>query len=213
MTGEDWKFLNPIIDPDRASAFLQKLNRIAFRLNDDDCIRLIKQNGWVAVPVESADHLSESEEERLLSVIQKKGYEELIAIPFENLKDFPLVSVAPATAEGIAELNWEFSFFWLALFAGEPDWVILGTKSNYFIVAGSPDFVCDFLDCGINDAFSEFYEFFSAYSDSDLLRGYLLSVYNDLHAIYPQLESGSILCVGESKVIASSNSPPITGDR
>ena len=206
MTKENWKFVDPIVDPTRISNFFEKLNEVAFRLSKDDSIRLRKRDGWVAVPVESADHFTESEEKKLLSVIQKNGYEELIAMPFERLKDFPLVSIVPATAEGIAEVNWEFSHFWLALFAGEPDWIVLGTKGDYFVVAGPLDFVRDFLGCEINEAFSEFYEFLSNYLDSDPLKGYFLSVYNDLHTIYPQLESGSILCIGESKVIARSES-------
>lgn len=205
---EKWKHLKPMSKINKANCFLQKLEKIAFRLSDKDCVSLIKKSGWVAVPVESADHFSENEEKRLLSVVQKNGYEKLVAIPFEYIKNFPLVSVVPVTADAIAELNWEFSFLWLALFAGEPDWVIIGTKENYFIILGSPDFVRDFLGCEITEAFSEFYEFLSDYSDSNPLKGYLLSVYNDLYTIYPQLESGSILCVGESKVVVSSNSPP-----
>ncbi|MDY6784118.1 MAG: hypothetical protein SW833_16485 [Cyanobacteriota bacterium] len=209
MNSKNWEFLKPIVQPDKANVFLQRFEKIAFRAKNKERFCLSKQNGWVAVPVESADHFSESEEERLLSVTQKNGYEKLIAILFEDLKNFPPVSTIPTTAEGIAELNWEFSHFWLALFAGEPDWVIIGTKSNYFIVAGSPDFVRDFLGCEINDAFSEFYEFLLDYLDSsDPLGEYLLSVYNDLRTIYPQLESGSILCVGESNVVAIPNSSP-----
>lgn len=203
---EKWKHLKPISRINQTDCFVQKLKKVAFRLSDKDRVNLIKKSGWVAVPVESADHFSESEEGKLLSVIQENDCEELIAIPFERVKNFPLVSVVPATAEGIAELNWEFSFLWLTLFAGEPDWVIIGTKDNYFIIAGTPNFVRNFLGCEINEAFSEFYEFLSDYRDSDPLKEYLLSVYNDLHTIYPQLESGSILCIGESKVIARSES-------
>lgn len=81
----------------------------------------------------------------------------------------------------------------MLVYAGEPDWVIVFTKLNYLVITGKKSFVQQVLGCEIDEAFREFYDFLSDYSDSDSLKKILLSVYHRLLYTYPQVECETII--------------------
>lgn len=193
---EEWKFLKPIFNDEEVTKLREKLNKIVIGSGstiEPSKLNIIKQADWVTVPTESGDHFSEEDEIKLLQALLENRNKEIIAITFEPLKAFPAAFVFPATAEAIAEFNHECGHFWFALYAGEPDWVIICTKLDFLVIIGKHSFVSQFLGCEIQQAFIDFYELTLSYSDDDLEKKSLLQVYNRLWDEYPKINTGEII--------------------
>ena len=193
---EEWKFLKPIFNDEEVTKLRKKLNKIVTGSGstvEPSKLNIIKQNDWIAVPTESGDHFSEEDEIKLLQAILENRNKEIIAITFEPLKAFPPAFLFPATAEAIAEFNHECGHFWFALYAGEPDWVIMCTKLDLLVITGKNSFVSQFLGCEIQQAFADFYGLTLSCADDDPEKKSLLQVYNRLESEYPKINPGEII--------------------
>lgn len=140
-----------------------------------------------------AQKLAQEDEIKLLQAVLQHGNQEIVAIVFEPLKAFPPAFIFPARAEAFAEFNHECGHFWFALYAGEPDWVIMCTKLDFLVISGKHSFVSQFLGCEIQPAFTDFYELALSYSDDDPEKKSLLQVYNLLLREYPKINPGEII--------------------
>ncbi|AVH69946.1 hypothetical protein [Nostoc sp. 'Lobaria pulmonaria (5183) cyanobiont'] len=193
---EEWKFLKPIFNDEEVTKLRETLNKVVIGSGstvEPSKLNIIKQSDWIAVPTESGDHFSEEDEIKLLQTVLQHGNQEIVAIAFEPLKAFPSAFVFPATAEAIAEFNHECGHFWFTLYAGEPDWVIVGTKLDFLVITGKHSFVSQFLGYEIQEAFADFYELALSYSDDDPEKKSLLQVYNLLWREYPKRNPGEII--------------------
>ncbi|HEY9851765.1 MAG TPA: hypothetical protein V6D28_19995 [Leptolyngbyaceae cyanobacterium] len=193
MNDREWAFLQPVLNDEEVNKLRSKLNKVITGCGDQNEVMLKKKANWVAVPVESGDHFSDDDIKKLLQAILEHGYEEMIAIAFEKLKAFPPAFVVPATTEAIEEFDFKCAPFWFTMYAGEPDWAIICTKLNYFVLFGKESFVKKVLGCELDEAFGEFYDFLSDYCDSDPLKKILLSVYHRLLYAYPRVEHETII--------------------
>ncbi len=180
MNKREWTFLQPVLNDEEVNKLRSKLSKVITGCGEKNEVMLKKQANWVAVPVESGDHFSDEDIKKLLQAILEHGYKEIVAVAFEFLKAFPPAFVVPATTEAIEEFDWKCGHFWFTLYAGKPDWVIICTKLDYLVIFGKISFIQKFLGCEIDEAFREFYDFLSDYSDSDSLKKILLSVYHRL---------------------------------
>ncbi|MBN3957981.1 hypothetical protein [Nostoc sp. NMS8] len=193
---EEWKFLKPIFNYEEVTKLRETLNKIVIGSGstvEPSKLNIIKQSDWITIPTESRDHFSEEDEIKLLQAVLQHENQEIVAIAFEPLKAFPLAFVFPATAETIAEFNHECGHFWFALYAGEPDWVIICTKLDFLMITGKHSFVSQFLGYEIQPAFADFYELALSYSDDDPEKKSLLQVYNLLSREYPKINPGEII--------------------
>ena len=134
MNEEKWTFLQPVLNDEDVNKLRSKLNKVIMGWGDENKVMLNKQAEWVAVPVESGDHFYGDDIEKLLQANLEHGYGEMTAVTFETLKGFPPAFVVPATTEALEEFDYKCAPFWITLYAGEPDWVIVFTKLNYQIL-------------------------------------------------------------------------------
>jgi hypothetical protein len=95
------------------------------------------------------------------------------------------------TIEGIREFRCDLGVFYCALFVGEPepDWVIISMDSEFYVIAGSVDFVRQLLDCEVEEAFESFYNFLK--HEPKQFRQYLQKVYERLKDNYQSAEVGA----------------------
>ena len=196
MSNEEWNFLQPVFSSEEVIKFRKKLNKVIIGYGgklEPSQLKIIKQAGWIAVPAESGDHFCEEDRDKLLQAILERQNREVIAVTFEELNNFPTAFIVPATAEAIEEFARKCGHFWFALYAGEPDWVIVCTKLDYLVITSEPSFVSQFLGCEIDEGFASFYEFASSYSETDSIRKYLLLAYEQLWHNYPQIKPGEII--------------------
>ncbi|MCP2729465.1 hypothetical protein [Limnofasciculus baicalensis] len=189
MSNDEWIFFHPVVNSESVNEIQKKLSKVV-DISREDNLLLIKQSGWVAVPVESGDHFSGDDRDKLLDCVLEYGYREIIAVPLEKLNDFPAAFIIPSTAESVEEFNRKCGGFWFAIFAGKPDWVILCTKLDYLVITGKPSFVRQFLGSEIDEAFSLFYKFASDCTyESVTWQNRLFFLLEQLKTEYPSAEA------------------------
>lgn len=169
---------------------LQRRLRIVINRFFEEGYTIVKRSGWVAVPVESGEHFDDADQSNLLHALLARNYNSMLAVAVEDLGDHPHAYIVSATREGLAAFNRELSFLSFALFAGEPDWVILCTKQGYFVVAGPPDFVTQVLGRNLEEAFSDFHAFAADPWWTDQGRTGFLFLLNQLQFVYPVEHDG-----------------------
>lgn len=192
------KFLRPISTPKEVAQINEKLNQVLHYPIEGLTlmnVSLIKRAEWVAVPAETYTHAIWMNREQLQRIFLERGYHELWAVALDSMGNYPSVYVVPTTVEAIEELNRFWGFFNYALFAGEPDWVIVSTDCEYDVIAGSSDFICQLLDCQeIKEAFSRFHAFVSEYVAMEKqTKEQLYFVHDLLRDEYPEIEVGTEL--------------------
>jgi len=189
----DTNSLRPISDPQEVAKVNKNLSRVVRRATQRQRlidISLIKREGWVSVPVQRYSHIICMEQEQLQRTFIARGYRKLLAVALDPMGTYPSVYVVPATTKSIEALNREWFSFNCTLFAGQPDWVIISTDSEFDVVAGPADFVRQLLDCEIEEAFLRFHAFVTNYPMEDQMRKHLYFVYDLLQYNYPSAEVG-----------------------
>lgn len=139
---EEQTFANliPITAPE-AQARLQ--DTLQDMVEKDMCIRTdyLDAHGWIAMPVESASHFSKKDIESISKAIESFGCQKCFAISLEPLENFPLFLEIFATKEGLQDFSWECGHFNFALLSENKTFLIICTVYDYFIIAGSREFV------------------------------------------------------------------------
>ena len=193
MGNDEWTFFHPVVNSESVGEIQKKLSKVV-DISSEDNLWIIKQSSWVAVPVESGDHFSPDDRDKLLDGILEYGYPEIIAVPLETLNDFPAAFTIPSTPEAVEEFNRKCGGFWFAIFAGEPDWIILCTKLDYLVIAGQPSFVRQFLGGEIDEGFSLFHKFASDCTyESVAWQNRLFFVLKQLKTEYPSADPGTAI--------------------
>lgn len=96
---------------------------------------------WTVVPIDSADHFTETDTSLLAAAFFEAGHCECFAVATEPLTNTPLCYKVRTTKEGLAEFNsvvWAFQFI---LIPEDRSCAVLCTKDNYYLVGGSLAFV------------------------------------------------------------------------
>lgn len=192
------RYVQPISN---SSDVRNKLSQIIHTSIEDDRlinIMIVKQEGWVAVPIDCYSHVTAMNEEQLQRVFLSCGYTELSAMSLDLMGEHPSTFTIPTTVEGIEEFNREIGHFYYALFAGEPDWIILHTVIDFDVVVGPSDFVCQLLGCELEEAFSRFQSFVKNYPASThtmKMKENLQFVHDHFRDDYPVAEIGSDFCL------------------
>lgn len=164
--------LTPITDPEEVQRLESLIQDIVDKPDHLDINWLINR-GWVAVPVESASHFSESDAEKLSQAIQSISCEKCFAIATEPLMNFHHCFQVPTTSEGLLDFSWTCSHFNFVLVSEDKSFAVLCTISDYFIIAGTLEFVKHAVSGNIEAARSEFNRFASS---NDRWKGRLLAV-------------------------------------
>lgn len=188
------KLLRPITSPEQIDKIDESLSwaiRCQLKPRCTEEITLFKLAKWVAVPTISESLVASIEKERRQQTLLAHGYCELWAVPLCN--NYVPPYTVPVTVEGLEELRREIGFIYnCALFAGEPepDWVLISIEFELDVIAGSADFVCQFLDCEIEEAFLRFQNY-AMHQPIKQLREYLQLVHDRLKGNYQSAEVGT----------------------
>lgn len=186
------EFIIPIIAPNQVRKIYETLNKVVRHSSEGD-ILLRKQAGWIAVPVESYSNITSLNEEQLKELLLVRGYQNLFAVALELLGDLPSTYVVPTTVKGIGDYALHFSSFYFALFAGEPDWVIIQTVDEFDILAGPADFINQLINCEPEKALEDFKEHAQAFPivPMKVLRERMLYIHSYFRDNYPDAKVGS----------------------
>lgn len=154
-------------------------------------ITLFKLEGWVAAPAISASLMTPIAQERLQHTFEKLGYRELFATLL--LAGGTYTYTVPVTIEGLNEFRRNMSPWCYALFAGEskPDWILISVESEFDVIAGSTNFIEQFLNCEIEQAFCCFLNFVKNEPMPKYLREYLQLIHHRLKNSYQSAEEGN----------------------
>jgi hypothetical protein len=132
--------LEPLREPRTASDLVERIDEIVDRpgrLRPD----ALEARQWVAVPVETANHLDEDTVSRLLTRCKQADVKRLFAVETERDVTKRECYSLPASAEGLASFNCKLGLMYCALFPPALDWLILCTKDDHYVVAGRLEFV------------------------------------------------------------------------
>ena len=157
-------------------------------------LALVKQPGWIAVPIESNFDLEF--ELRLQRMMSERGTQNLFAVLIETPETKPVAYKIPTTLDGIDEFNLECGALNCALFAEDLDWVMVCTVDEYYIVAGQESFVSKLVLPGADRAFAEFEVYIENLSWSEPFKSKLkthLNLVKNTLKDYRQLQPGSSL--------------------
>lgn len=141
--------------------------------SDNNLLLLHKKDDWVVVPVESAGHLDESEQKRLIHVVQEQSLPTLFAVVLEPLVAVPSVVRVPPTLESLRAFNRDYGHFAFALVPPDVSWIVLCTTDDYVLVGGTEAFVVQALGEDIQESLARFSLFATDTNLPEPLREYL----------------------------------------
>ncbi|MBW4488782.1 MAG: hypothetical protein KME12_13430 [Trichocoleus desertorum ATA4-8-CV12] len=192
------RFLQPLTTSGNLDVARKQIEKVVIALPGSDDVSMIKQPGWVAIPCESSDHFDHDDCVRLWQTVSEYGYQNMIGVALESMagnEGFEGV-LLPTTLEAIEEFDSLYSFYWCALYAGKPDWMILFTKLDYFVIAGSESFVRKLVGCEFDEAFNTFHDYLLDESYQPL-KEHLTDVYQHLLHDYPRAAPGEVVILRE----------------
>lgn len=121
--------------------------------------RAIRDRGWIWLPIESASHLDEGEQRRLVELCVRGGVQRLEAVLAEELIGVePRVDVA-ASSHAIQRWQMCYAHFNVLLCAPELELSLFCTVNDYLFAMGPPAVVESWLGEGAEGAFRRFMEF------------------------------------------------------
>jgi hypothetical protein len=140
----------------------------------------VQRNGWEIVPVESAMRFPEEDIPRIVSVLNRAGYLQCVAIFNEAgyIKRLPVVVTSDPPSEmptcyfltineqGFRKFNQELGIFRSVLMPDDRSWAI-SCNESYNLFAGFPDLLEPLLGKSIPEARQEFAEFAALLAEGD----------------------------------------------
>ncbi len=191
------RILQPITDSQNVDEIQRTFNMVVTR-SSRAALSLVKREGWLAVPVESAHHLDAADQKRLLRAAQAVGTRRVRALMLEDLGNFPRAFAVQTSREGIAAFNWECGHFNVALGGDDALWIIGCTTDDFYVVAGPRLFVTLCVGGDIQGAFDTFRAFTAAPEWSASLRAVLVSTLHATEIAYALAAVGAIVEIGQS---------------
>lgn len=121
---------------------------------------VLKENGWIAIPVESAAYFDEEKAEKLSTAMLDLGIKDFYAIQYEewDIADLNMFKVL-STKEDILEFSFAASSFYYVMFPEDKSFLIICSPYDYYIVAGKKEFVLKALGKSVEEARKEFLSF------------------------------------------------------
>lgn len=131
---------------------------------------------WVAVPVDSGMHFDENDIERLSQAAISIGCSQCFAIATEPLGELPRCYQLETTPDDLLAFNRKWGAFNFVLIPETRVFAVLCTSEDYFIVAGTCEFVKKAVGRDISVARAEFEEYASDETWPEDVRELLVSV-------------------------------------
>ncbi len=129
---------------------LSQVLSVSFPENSSMQVWLEKREGWVAVPtVAGTDKFKFVDfANAVLRIAADSSNQELLGVFLETDPNEPVAFSVPSNIDGLREFDIEIEPFSVnkVIFAGTPDWVVLMSESDYYVVAGPIPTVEKFLN-------------------------------------------------------------------
>jgi hypothetical protein len=115
----------------------------------DSPLYVVKHEGWSARAFYDGEFYEENQEEALANVLQEHDYTSFLMVPFyEDLSDESMTLTLdllqePSTYEGFEEVRLNHCLDWYILCGGQPDWLILLTPVDDFMIVMGKDKIFD----------------------------------------------------------------------
>jgi len=139
---------------------LSQVLRVSFPENSSMQVWLEKREGWVAVPtVAGTDKFKFVDfANAVFRIAAGSSTQELLGVFLDTDPNEPVAFSVPSNIDGLREFDIEIEPFSVnkVIFAGTPDWVVLMSESDYYVVAGLIPTVEKFLNLTVTQAFTEF---------------------------------------------------------
>lgn len=150
--------IEPITDPatvEAAMSLIEDLVDKPWHLN----IEWLVRHRWAAVPVESASHFSERDAELLSEAAKLLDCHKCLAVATEPLLPEELCYRVPTTQEGLLEFSHEATALNYVLLPEDRSFSVLCTSEDYYLVAGSREFVTKAIGASIDSGREAFLKF------------------------------------------------------
>jgi hypothetical protein len=118
-----------------------------------------KARRWIVVPVESGSHFDDNDAQTIAEACQLVRCGECLAVATESLEEKRLCYRIQMTKSGLLAFSHECGHFNYLVFPDNVSFAILCTVKDYYLVAGSTDFVTKAVGNNVEAARSEFVEF------------------------------------------------------
>lgn len=118
----------------------------------------LAKNDRIVVPRESACHFDERYARALSIALREEGYERVFALATEPLEINPVCYSVDVSKEGLLAFSHECAHFNFALIPANRSGAILCTVYEYFLIAGSANFVRQAVGGDVEAAWREFEE-------------------------------------------------------
>lgn len=152
--------LKRITDPDTLQTLLVSVDAIVdlpARFRTD----ALEGRQWVAVPMESANHIDEGVASRVVDACRRNKVRSLYAVETEEHVTERCCYSLPATVGGLASFNRMLGLMYCVLVPPTTDWLILCTRDEHYAVAGTMELVESVIGKSAGRALEEFREFAS----------------------------------------------------
>ena len=150
--------IEAVIDSKRRETAFAQMRQVAessYRID----LSAVEERHWVVVPVESASHFNAEDAARIAEACAAIGCEECHAVATEHLVPSMMCYDFKTTQSDLLEFSRECGNFNFLMFPNSMEFAILCTVKNYYLVAGSPQFVAKAVGGNVEAARSEFIEF------------------------------------------------------
>lgn len=118
----------------------------------------LTKNNLIVVPRESACHFDDEYAGALSIALREEGCECIYALATEPLENNPICYSVDVSKEGLLAFSDECGLFNFALIPSDRSFAILCTVYDYFLIAGSANFVRSAVSGDIEYAWREFEE-------------------------------------------------------
>jgi hypothetical protein len=119
----------------------------------------LSSHNWIAAPVESALHFSDSDAQSISKAASDRGIEYVFAVATEGIEESISCFKISMTSDGLLTFSKQCSHFNYILFPRNESFAILCTVDDYFLVAGPESFVADVVGMPVSDACRLFRDF------------------------------------------------------
>ncbi len=153
-------------------------------------LSIIKQAGWIAVPVESASHFDSFDIACLIHAMHGASTQYFYVIPFEGFMNVAEYLKVTSSVEGITYVNKTYSFFNIIMVAENASWLCIATVRDYFIYVGLPEFIEAAVGRSIEAQYLAFHTFATNPIGPDTVRNELVRILHTCRIEYAHAEAG-----------------------
>lgn len=126
----------PVSDRSECEVLKRRVDSLVYgpgTLRFEECAR----RGWIAVPAESENHISDEVIDLVSQYCEAEGIDDLVAVETETLVLERLCYRVHPSRKGLLEFNRAMGLMYWVLMPKNGRWLVLCTRDEFFLIAGS----------------------------------------------------------------------------